>query len=106
MVTVNRERKFSGNRLNRQILKGVTFWNHRRNARFRILGLQGAECAVTVTDALSYAERQLEIELNSTDDNPCLLPKRIADAEAPILNRFPVRLRWKIYPQAWLICRK
>ena len=39
--TVNRERKFSGQiesaKKCREILKGeATFWNHRRNARFRI----------------------------------------------------------------------
>ena len=79
--TVNRERKFSGQiesaKKCREILKGSYLLEPSQERALQDpLSFRG-QSAVTgaVTDALSYAERQLETELNSTDDNPCLLPE-------------------------------
>lgn len=79
--SVNRERKFKGQndsaRSCRAILKGSYLLQPSEGRALQDpLSFRG-QSAVTgaVADALGYAKNQLEIELNSTDDNPCLLPE-------------------------------
>lgn len=79
--SVNRERRFNGQiesaKSCLEILKGsYLFQPSEGRALQDPLSFRG-QSAVTgaVMDALVYAEGQLEKELNSTDDNPCLLPE-------------------------------
>ena len=79
--SVNRERKYEGQiesaKSCLEILKGsYLFESSEGRALQDPLSFRG-QSAVTgaVMDALAYAEGRLEKELNSTDDNPCLLPE-------------------------------
>lgn len=79
--SVNRERGYKGQmetaRVCREILKGsYLFAPSEGRALQDPLSFRG-QSSVTgaVLDALHHAEQQLAIELNATDDNPCLLPK-------------------------------
>lgn len=77
--SVNRERKFNGQiesaGLCKEILKGSYLYEpNAERALQDPLSFRG-QSAITgsVMDALGYAGHQLTMELNSTDDNPCLL---------------------------------
>lgn len=79
--SVNRERNYEGQiesaKSCREILKGSYLLEPSDGRALQDpLSFRG-QSAVTgaVMDALGYAGRQLEKELNSTDDNPCLLPE-------------------------------
>lgn len=77
--SVNRERKFSGQMESakrcKEILKGSYLYEPNEDRALQDpLSFRG-QSAITgsVMDALGYAKQQLTLELNSTDDNPCLL---------------------------------
>lgn len=77
--SVNRERKFSGQMESAKccnaILKGSYLYEPNTDRALQDpLSFRG-QSAITgsVMDALDYAKKQLTMELNSTDDNPCLL---------------------------------
>lgn len=79
--SVNRARRFEGQMESakncRQILKGSYLSEPFEGRALQDpLSFRG-QSSVTgaVLDALAYAKRQLELELNATDDNPCLLPE-------------------------------
>lgn len=78
--SVNRERGYAGQmesaRLCREALKGSYLFAPDSGRALQDPLSFRDQSAVTgaVMDALSYARHQISIELNATDDNPCLLP--------------------------------
>lgn len=80
-VSVNAVRGFQGQsqsaRRCNELLKGSYLFQPNPNRVLQDPLSFRSHCAVTgsVRDALAYLKHQLDIELNSSDDNPCLLPE-------------------------------
>ena len=60
-------------------------------------------------DAVAYASRQVETELNGVGDNPIFLPEDEADADGrkfPGNAPSPCRWIWRAQPSRWSACSR